>query len=82
MLGPDYDQRKAIKEAMEVMYAARSSATHVGLEPSDIDLYRRQVLEVLYHMIGMRKLEPEKFRTKGDLTSWVDRQRFSGPPVP
>lgn len=80
-LGADYDARKVVREALIKMYEARSSATHEGFEPDNVALYRRQVLKVLLQMIRMKRLEPEKFRAKADLTAWIDRQRLSGPPV-
>jgi|SRR5579883_1194760 len=82
IIGTDYEGRKAVLKAMRDMYDVRSSATHTGLEPSNVALYRRQVLYVLRHMIAVRKNDPERFQTKADIMAWIDRQRFSGETVP
>lgn len=82
LLGTNYEERQSVLSAMRKMYDARSSATHSGLEPSSVALYRAQVLHVVRHLIRLSKSEPERFKEKKDIAAWIDRQRFSGPVVP
>lgn len=80
--GMNYEDRTAIRGAIERMYDARSSASHDGLEPNDLMLYRVQTREVLVRLIKLKHSMRETFRSKKDLTEWLDRQKFSGEVVP